>query len=628
MSHLGQPDFGALEVLAGCSVAPGFSEEGTAWVFPGELVLANRPDGTPHFRLSLIRPANPMLPPAPHGQLELGLKPNYALALVEAELLRLSRALRLEPALPQGGWLAWTAVDVEASGLPAELLTPTRLDWQQFGAAQLALHLSLVAADYLRAALEQRVLVLGAEAALEWVGVAARWPLTLELDPAHTRQVLGERVGADGWLSRAALELALLEPESLGLRLTPAKGPSRELASCLADHLTALFSADPRRRREGEPSEPGLLSGFLPTASLGAAALPSERDPRPATLSVPGLELLPAERFLPGRLSLDLTTPRTTWRRLCLRADPLSAVRGALESGQAHLLLPPPVLVPPLATGFEQIEVRSAWPSPCRGLVSAGVMLAVPAAPPLRPQPATASAELPAGGGALTLPLRLLPAEPLRYSVETFVLLDTGLSKRRLRGAKFLAEGPRLRLSVDDLPIECLLLEARSELLELAQVRGVLHYPAGELTVELTSDAAQLALALPRAVGPTRLELEVSPLGPGRAIPLVFEPARSLSLGLNHLPSHGPQTVQLETRFDGPGGLLALEFALEDQAPDVAPAAVLTLTSERPQRTWTYLPPSPFRAGFRFRRRANPGEAPAAWSDLLVAPRTLTLPQP
>lgn len=630
MSLLGLPDFGNLQAFAGGSFAAAFSKEGPTWVFPRELVLASRPDGGLGFRLSVIRPANPMLPPEAHGQLELELRPGYPLADVEAELLRLGRPLRLEPVLPEIGWLAWTAVDAEASGLPAELALPTRLAWQQFGSARLALRVSLVAADYLRQALEQRVLVLGAEAALECLGVAARQPLQMELDPRQTRQALGERADAAGWLSREALELALLEPEALGLKLAPKPDPSRELAICLADQLTALFGRDPRAERHSGLSAAGSSSPALDSAaspSGASAALPAE-EPRPATLNASGLELLAEERFLPGRLQVDLSAPRLTWRRFCLRADPLQAARAALAAGRAGELLPAPIIVPPLATGFEQVEVRAALPRPCRGLVSAGVTLEVPAAPPLRPQPARASGQLPEDGSALLLPLRLLPGEPLNYSVESFVLLDTGLRKRRLLGQRFAQQGARLRLGIEDLPIECLLLEARPELLELATLRGFLRYPEGELALALDNNTPNLALALPRSAGPTRLELEIVPNGPGRSATLVFEPARSLSLGRTQLPGHGPQVVHLEAQLVGPGALLALEFALEDQPPDAPPAAVLTLTPERPKRTWTYRASSPFQAGFRFRQRAAPGQSPAPWSELHSAPKLLSFPQP
>ena len=118
----------------GLSAFEPFGQHGAALALPQDIVIATNGAGEPDFRLALVRPDNPALPPEPYANLEFRLRArtdiNQAVLSGDAPL----EGLRVAP-LRRG---VLVLRPVQALDVPEALLQPIALSWNGLGASNIA----------------------------------------------------------------------------------------------------------------------------------------------------------------------------------------------------------------------------------------------------------------------------------------------------------------------------------------------------------------------------------------------------------------------------------------------------------------------------------------------------------
>lgn len=583
MSLQGLPDFQQPLQGEGFAVYYPFEGVGSHFVFPTELEIAPRPDGRPDFQLELVRGANPLLPPAPYGVLELRLLPLYP----AAEALELVRARhpRAQLGFPvlEDGYLRLHSPD-ESAEVPAELTDPSALGWGGLSRARFVRRLSRDGAAVLRQALEGDALPLIAWADVRIDGVSPRLPVRVRLAPAP----LLERL-ADGPVTLEAIAEAVFEDASrLSIEVVGelADAERRDFAAAVADRFARRHAAF----RPSPPDRPGACLALEPAAAAAS-----------------------------DRVEWDLAQPLRAPRYFVFRLDPLAAAR-ALIAGEGLASVVRQTVVPPLPTGSHLVRVSANLPAHRPGVLSAGVTLRVPPAPPHRPHAVVESVELEPPEDAATVRLRLAPGEELAYSYAPLVVVQLGSGFERLTAPERPHQGGELSLGLSDFPVAFFAVGAAPALLASADLSGVCRVRAGGETLEqgftLSPEAPAVALPLPAGAHAESVAVEATARqGEGR---LTLElPARpGMVLDLASFPEYGLHHVEIDCRFEaGAPELAAVELAAEDPAVG-AETTVLHFTPSRPGRRFSYLARSPFRAGYRYRPFRGPGETAAEWSPV------------
>ena len=587
MSLHGLPDFADSPVPG---VFGPFEGSGPYRAVPERLVVANRSDGSPDFILQVYRPEDPGSPPAPYGLLELGLRPSVPIDAALAELRALRPRAELAP-LQLGGGFARLHPAHEIDGGTPDLVEPRPLSWNGLETAHWSLRLSLADATLMKDELMAGLVALVGSADLEIEGVAPRVDATVRLDPGRFFPLLAALGDERARTTRAQLVAFFAtggpgdpnaSPSPIGLEVLGTAGEPRQFAEVMADwtrarHATAL---------PGHGDEPG-----------GSLHL--------ALADVPGT----------GVMEWDLRSPIATFRPLTLSFSPLDAAFAAIAAGRSDEIIPPPVVVPRLALGAVEIAVRANLPRSRPAVLDIGVTVTAPPRPPIRPQAVVAAWSASDGSDHGVIRLKLAPSEPLRYRYQTFVVLDD--TAEPLAGISTESDRPRIDLGPDDFAVRFVTIGAEAALLELAALRARVRWTEDALererTVVLDAAHPEVAVALPAAAGDPRVEIDAEPTPPGRALHLGPLPLARLQVGLHSFADYGPQALEIEGLFpDDPaaGPVLVLDLAAEQAADEAATTVALTRTS--PRRTWTYLATSPFRSGYRFRRRI--GGEPTSWS--------------
>lgn len=592
----GLPDFHRPIECDGCRIYFPYEGEDAYTFTPDRLEIAARPGGAePDIRLQLYRGRNPLLPPRPYAVFDMRLTLGYPLESAIARLRELRPGARLTPAAFADGCLRLHAPD--GFEWPQELGRPVRLSARGPASVLYAQRLSMDAAQFVRTLLQDDSMPVFAQAELELAGIAPRLPVRVRFDPARFLPKLRALADESGRVSRDRLvQFYSGDLPSLGLE---AAGDAAESPGVLAETL-----ADWTRARFGAFAAAPQADGF------GYMAL---NVPEPGA----------------GRVEWDLSQPLPTRRTLVIGMRPFDTVRRSVRNAGADAIVPPPVIVPPLSTGMHQIEIAANVPEGIAGAAALGVTLRAAPAPPARPQAFVASAELKPSAGTAFIRLQLAPNEPLAYTYSTFLIVEHSNGARQLDGPETAGNGDRLLLTPDDFPARLIPLSVDRGLAELAEVRGRCAWTEAGTAVScdfgFDPPCLERAIALPFQAERPVLSFEFRARDGERMLAVGPLPAEPLRLGFHSFPEYGPQQVTIELAGSSAAPLVAVDLLPEDRPEDAEPAAVVALTPAQPRKSWSYFAASPFAAGYRFRRHAEPGGNPGPWSAVQAPGGTLAI---
>jgi hypothetical protein len=592
MPVAGLPDFATPSTNG---ILPPYGGKGPFAVLPTGLEVARQDDGTPDLRLQFYRGEDPLSPPAPYAVLDIRLEPAFglddALAIVRAG----NPEAQLEPARFTGGFLRLAPMDSSAQ-LPPALLEPRPLTWNGLYTSRWSIRLEYDDAQLLKGALTADVLALVAIAEVEVAGVAPRLPVQAAFDRVRFFAALQKLADNSARVARNDLLAFFLPggagsveagPDTFGLQLNGATPEPQQYAEAMVDWLRARYAT--------------------------AAAAPVNDGRAYLSLEIPAV-------VDPGQFIWDLRLPLATFRPVVLTLDPIEAARKAVADGALDTIVPPPIQVPRLNTGWLEVATTANLPDHRPGVIALGTRVIAPPRPPVRPQASVSSCEFQPPDDRGRVVLRLSPAEPPQYRYQTYVIAEDATGVRELEGVETEHSGRQLDLTVADFPLRFIPVGVDRALTELAVLRGVVSWNEGGepfgFVVELDPGIKSSAIPLPAVATDASLTIHATPLGGGEPLQLGPLAAGPTWIGLHSFPGYGPQAVPIEARFPaGSTPLVAVDLLPVDR-PDVAGSIdVVTLTPQRPSRAWTYLAGSPFRSQYRFRLHPASGEQPGDWSE-------------
>jgi hypothetical protein len=547
---------------------------------------ADRPD----FLLELVRGLSPALPPAPYAVLDFRLRARYPAEEALALLRERHAGATVIPGGFRGGLLRFQPA-ADTPDVPPDLVRPVSLTANGLGSVRCVRRLSRESAAVLEGAVRGDVLGLSAWAEMEMEGVAPRVPVRVSFDPAELLRALAALARHDSppVITRVKLE-EFFDPDVTRLPLaiegTVERDRRRDFVETMADHVRCYY---------GE---------FVPSTEVPLAACMALR----------------MDRGQPGRVTWDLTEPLSVPRVRVLSLDPFDAVRQLVASeGPAAFIRQ--TTVPPLDSGTRRIGVSANLPPRRLGVFTLGVHLSAPPRPPKRVQALNHTVELAAPADSATAMLRMSPAEPLEYEYSTFAVIQRAAAVERLEAAPRLHRGETLDLGVDDFPVRFVGVEATPGLLALATATGRCAGETDrgpfELGFTLTAEQPSVAIAVPADGRVAPLEFEVRARTGSRSLRLTLPASQGVQLDLPCLPEFGAHRIVIECDFAGlPTSLVAIDLTPEGREESLGAIETVVLTTAAPRKEWSYLAPSPFEAGYRYRHRANAGEPAEAWSDV------------
>jgi len=558
-------------------------------LLPSAIGIAKRQDGSPDFHLGVIRPSNPMLPPAPYGMLDFRLQADFPMEDGLMLLRGQQPGASLEQANFRDGFVQLLPVEGLNQAAP-ELYAPVAVSSQGLGLVRFVARLDTHGAQLVKDMLSS-ITPMRAIAHMEIWGVAPRLPLQVHLDPARSLQYLAARSGQSGQIFRAQLEAAFSSPsndvpwkvdgnlDQVGLTA---------FGECMADHVRARFAA------LSAPQQPG---------------------------GEPILTLPPLDQFDSGAFDWDLSQPLVTARLFPLSFDPLAAARSMLASQRSDTVLSMET-IPSLKTGLAMLSVSANLPPQGPNVLSIGVTVKVPPKVPFRPQQINKTIELaePRNTGSMTV--QLSPKEELEYLVQTFVILQDSGGIQRVEGQDTPRSGEKLDLTVDDFPLTFILVEASDRLLAVGSVTGTLSNSNAQISFSLATAAPRTTLYLPKDTEAT-LQFEVRSADGSHVLKLGPMPARPMKLDVSSFREYGPQSLDIRCAFPDGRGLMAIDLLPEGSSESPSNITVIALTAQTPQHAWTWFASSPFAPGYRYRQHSS--GTPNPWSNVLSPFEPLSL---
>jgi hypothetical protein len=572
----------------GCAYWP-YGGGAHCFLAPDGIELAVRADGTPDFKLDILRPFAPGLPPTPRGMLDMSLTV-VCRGVVDA--LAALRGLRpdatIEPVAPAGGFLRFLAASRD---VPAALLQPVQLAPNGLGAVRHTRDLPLDAALLLREGLVQGTSPLTVLAELEVIGVAPRLSVSVRFDPAVLLAEIGAQRGRRVIVARNDVVARFrVDRERLPIKVLG------EAASDASDSGAAEFAeamTDLLRSRYGSAA-PSLAPAGQPCFALVA------------------LE----ETAAGGQVEWDLAQPALASRPIALRLDPFAALGASVRRTGVEKVVSENT-IPPIPLGSVTVDVAANLPSRRVGLRAVGADIIAAPRPPSRPDAVVKTAVFAPPEDKVHVSLQLSPGETPALAVHPFVWRDGQTGPVRLDGAARTFPGGMLTLGVDDFPVVFLPIEASDDLLAMARVVGRCRWDGSEcpLEVELTRAAASAAFALPPGATNATLEFEAMALAQGNAIRLAPTPARPTRLSIASFPEFGAHSVTVTVTLPPDMPVAALDFRPEASMDEPSSVSTLAFTQTRASRQWVWFAASPFAAGYHWRHHVDSG-GPAAWSEL------------
>lgn len=575
----GLPDFGARQATDAFEIYAPY-EPGPYLLLPNALGVGSTPSGTPDVAILLVRSSGTG---SGYGRFDLGIERQQDIAGALAFLRGSHPDATVALAAFEAGFIRVVAGS-DLSNVPADLLQPSPLGWGGLDATRWNLQLSSDAASILKSGLTN-VLPLTVRAEVEVVGVAPRVACTAVFDPAALMKALVGASATSRQVPRTAIDDLFRQPLSdfPWLKLEGNQQPDREaFAIAMAGHVRMEYG-----RFVASPTAEG--PSYVELADVPA-----------------------------GIVRWNLAQPYAIRRAWVFTLDPFSAAR-KLAAGAGISAVYREVTTAPLPLGFFNVDVQAFLPSPRVGAADVGMVIDMPANPPLQPQGESHTIVLQPPADQASLALRLPPFQKLAYARRTFADLVEGGHVRRLYGPTVNDTGATVWLQPGDLPIDLLEMSADPALLAMATLVGTLTYtaPGGATVVTAFSlDAAhpRAAAALPRdaASASVTVDAHASPPDGSAAVRLGPMPAAALHLTVGSFPQYGMQTVAIACTFDAaPAPPFGLDLRAEDQPDSAVSITTLFLSRDSPTAVWSYLAASPFHAGYRWRAHGS-----TAWSSV------------
>jgi hypothetical protein len=563
----GMPDFTAPLRDGDLTIYALFQAPGCYAVAPDGLVIASRDNGSPDFRLELLRGANPLAPPEPHGVLDFRMRPRYRLSDSLATVRAQRVGATVQPVLFTSGFLRLVSTG-DPSQLATETVAPVALAWNELGVARFLVCLPLDTALKLEGAIEGHVLPLRAIAEMEFGGVTPRLPMRVRFDPAKLVEAIGPSI------HREDLEL-LFARDRLPIEVLGARDgiAAEEFSRVMADRVRLRFG------------------DFIPSPKNDGQAW---------------LRLRPQES---ASFEWDLDEAVSVSRPLILTFDPLQVAREVVQDhGPAGVI--ERTVVPALQTGEAEITVAANLPATRIGILAVGATLSVPPRLPFRPQAIETTVEFVAPRDVEVARLRFGPAEAIACIVTPFAVLQTASGFERLEGSPRPVAGSRLYLNAADFPVRIVSVESSSGLLDIADLK-VTASNGLECMLLPGQSSAGLVFAVDAVVS---FEIQARERRTGRILKLSVLPASAVRLDLSSFREYGLQRVDIECTFGAEEKLIALDLLPEGSDDKAENISLVVLTPAQPGHQWSYYAPSPFAPGYRFRFHAAPDQATAPWS--------------
>ena len=593
----GVPDLSRPEEILGYTLFPAGDAANLFVYLPGRLEVAPRENAPAEldFSIESVHGQNPFKPPQSYGVLDFRLHAAPFSAEAFEALRQKYPGASLTPALFRRGWLRLVSTSANESTSDGAtnsdaLQAPVALASNGLDATRYIRRLAQDEVSLLRRVLQEATLTYSAVAEMEIEGLTDHVPARLDFSPAALLAALQALADAQGCLACSKLVDFWMQ-DVAHLPVTPLEGfdtiDRARLAHTLADWTLAEY----------------------------AVCVPS-----PVLPAVPTCQLQPPQP-LPDVVRWDLHLDKLVPHVVLLTLDPFDAARQVVAANGLESVLTETV-VPTLETGVVSLTVAANLPDNLQGVLHMGVNLLAPPTPPQRVHPLTAGLMFDDPQARQTVNWQFSPVEEEAYQYTTFVFVRQAGSIRRYEGQPTAHRGPYLLLSVADFPLGFVPVKASVLLLSQALIQGVCRYPDAQtgadvtLPFELNSAQPAVTLTLPAAVLPqATIHLQACALQGQAMLTLGDSPARGLSLDLLNLREYGPHAIQVTLEFDVPGVVLvALELLPEATGDQPAQAGVIALTPDSPQATWRYFAASPFQAGYQYRRRAEDGAPPVAWS--------------
>jgi hypothetical protein len=551
------------------SAGPVFREFGKLgrWIaLPHALDVGRRIDGTPDFRIDLIRARE-----AASGELS-------GYGVVDFRVTPVTDLEAARQAVPDdsviegafnGGWVRLLVHEPDRAERTL-VLAPMRIASNGLGAVRLAAQLTLEGAVLLKRALLGEAVLVDAWAEMEVSGVSPRFPFLARLtavDLAAALPVLSQ----DGLVERAAVVDALTRTQMMA-----------ELPNGLSPFAVADAVTDRLR----------ILAGT--------------QVPSPATRLAEWWRLdLPAGDT---EFRWDLREEVLATRVVQLRFNPVALVHDAVAHGGLDALINERELSD-FATGFTPLVVTANIPDVRTPVLSCGVDIIAEPAPPHRMHTIHEAVEFvpPADRGDLLL--RLSPGEPKSYVVETFVVANLTNSIQEWRSPRRPATGD-LCLNINDFAARWLPVSATPQLLAEGTLLVTAKWSDHTLATTLTPRQPRDTLVTPLAAAVAEFSVELRGTNGVLRSPVTTRDLFFLDLPL--FAEFGSHTVEISVVFedDGPD-VIALDLAPQSELESVL---TLSFTRSRSTRVYTWYARSPFAPGYCY-RLFHSGMPPRPWSS-------------
>ncbi|WP_158895887.1 hypothetical protein [Amycolatopsis anabasis] len=553
------PDLAAPVTLATGPAYRVFNRTGEVVALPQRLLLDRQPDGRPVLLVTLVRGSGS--PGATGGRLDLGLVVHTDFEAVSGELIDRDEHARLLDLEVDGGVLRVTG--------PEDFEATTVAGPELLARANLGTELGPVAAALAKRLTQEGLPPVDATLRLRVRAVSPRHPAAYTFDPRVVATDLAKRLGAGATVTVAGLAQTIEE-------VVPGARDAADPAG--RGHALALRLLD-------------LLSEPAPSVEPAHRLRPPTEVPR-------------------GEIRVDLAEPGAVAIDVVVRLD-LGAAAAAIVAADPGTLVRQ-IDLPAFPTGRTPVSVAANLVTPVAGMARLLADVRVPARPPVRPQPVSASTELPAPGHTGEMVLALAPGETLDGECRLRALLDTGDGPEELPGPWRRVTSDRVLLGPDAFGLPMTVVRCSTGLTALATV-DILAANGHQLG---TLDAARPVAAVPVPAPDARPRLLLRPHGPGKPIEVELPARTRIDLDPATLPGFGSHQATFE--LGGSAGRTVVRWRPEGTDESVAREVVLDPSAPRVRLRWVAT--SPFQPGLLWRidTPGSPWSEPVGPADELV----------
>ncbi|GAA4036355.1 hypothetical protein GCM10022247_72620 [Allokutzneria multivorans] len=325
-------------------------------------------------------------------------------------------------------------------------------------------------------------------------------------------------------------------------------------------------------------------------------------------LAEPAPTVEPLYRLRPlaaGTERIDLAEPGAVFVDVVVDLDTVAAEAAIAAAGPDRLVRR--VDLPTLPTGRIPLSLRANLVFPIPGLVTLIADVRVPPKPPLRPQPASVSAELARPDGTASVVLSLAPGEAISGEARLRALIDIGDGVEEITGPWRPVTSDTVLLGPDAFPLPLTVIRLSSGLTSQATVDVVTAKGARLAALDARTPTA--AVAVPASPP----KLVVRPSGSGHPIEIPVEPRARVDLDPATLPGFGAHQAKLD--FAGAAAPVTVRWRAEGTPESVARQVTLGPKPTRAVIRWVAT--SPFEPGILWRTN-GPWSEPVAPQDGLV----------